>query len=443
MLPISLLSLIALPFVAAAPTCRIRPTTSSATVTPTPSPTSTGSSTLPGKATNGSNDDVVVTAWYAGYHAEYFPPENVSWTKYSSMTYGFATTTTSSPYVEVASSDQAILPRFVSAAHQNGVDALLTVGGWGGSLFYSTAVSSNSTTSDFIQGLLALVKQYDLDGLDFDWEYPAKQGIGCNAISDTDSANFLSFLQQLRAQPEAKNLTLSAAVSITPWVGSDGQPLTDVSQYAQVLDYIEIMNYDIWGNWSTAVGPNSPLNDTCAPTADQQGSAVSAVKAWTTAGFPANQIVLGVAAYGHSFDVSAANANESFPPFNAALQPAGDAWAQPATGSDVCGAPYTQPGGTYEFFGMIENGFLTANGTAAPGIDYRFDECSQTPYVYNSTSNVMISYDDARSFAAKGAYINQAGLRGFAMFEAAGDSNDILLDAISNAIGIEDNNDTC
>ena len=63
------------------------------------------------------------------------------------------------------------------------------------------------------------------------------------------------------------------------------------------------MNYDVWGSWSPTVGPNAPLDDSCADPANQQGSAVSAVKAWSTAGFPHNQIILGVAAYGHSFFV--------------------------------------------------------------------------------------------------------------------------------------------
>jgi chitinase len=33
-------------------------------------------------------------------------------------------------------------------------------------------------------------------------------------------------------------LFVSAAVSITPFVGSDGNPITDVSGFAEVLDYI-------------------------------------------------------------------------------------------------------------------------------------------------------------------------------------------------------------
>jgi chitinase len=47
----------------------------------------------------------------------------------------------------------------------------------------------------------------------------------------------------------------------------------------------------------------------------------------------------------------------------------------------------------------------------------------------------MISFDNAQSFTAKGQYIEETGLHGFAMWEAGGDYNDILLDAINKAIG--------
>ena len=57
------------------------------------------------------------------------------------------------------------------------------------------------------------------------------------------------------------------------------------------------------------------------------------------------------------------------------------------------------------------------------------------PYVYNETSEVMVSFDNAQSFAAKGNYIKEAGLRGFAMWEAGGDYHDILLDSIRSAAG--------
>jgi chitinase len=77
------------------------------------------------------------------------------------------------------------------------------------------------------------------------WEYPNKAGIGCNTISPNDSANFLSFLQELRSNPAATNLVISAATSITPFADANGQPMTDVSQFALYLDHIAVMNYDI------------------------------------------------------------------------------------------------------------------------------------------------------------------------------------------------------
>lgn len=50
----------------------------------------------------------------------------------------------------------------------------------------------------------------------------------------------------------------------------------------------------------------------------------------------------------------------------------------------------------------------------------------------------MVSFDDARSFTAKGKYIKKTGLRGFAMWEAGGDYDDILLDSIRSAAGFDE-----
>ncbi|KAI0646605.1 glycoside hydrolase [Trametes meyenii] len=406
-----------------------------------------GASASSGSSSSGNSsidDDVVAYTWYAGWHGTDFPPEKLSWNKYTAVTYAFAVTTPDVNTVSLEASDEELLPRFVELAHNNSVKAILTVGGWTGSQYFSSAVATEANRTAFVKTVLALVSKYNLDGLDFDWEYPNKQGMGCNVIADDDTQNFLSFLQALRADPAGKNLTLSAAAGITPFNGPDGTPSSDVSAFAAVLDYLAIMNYDVWGTWSTGVGPNAPLNDTCTDAADQQGSAVSAVKAWTGAGFPANQLVLGVASYGHSFKVDKSVALSgstlaAYPAFEK-TQPLGDSWDEDApAGVDQCGNPTAGgPSGIFDYWGLVQGGFLTANGTAADGIDFRFDACSQTPYVYNPSTEVMVSYDDAQSFAAKGRFINDAGLRGFAMWEAAGDYNDTLLDAISEAIGIVD-----
>lgn len=391
----------------------------------------------------------VAGTWFAGWHggAYDFPPEDVSWEKYTNVAYAFAETQPDPANLTVYPADDPILRRVVQLGHEVGTNIVITVGGWTGSRYFSTAVGSAANRTKFINAITDIVTKYDLDGVDFDWEYPANQGIGCNVVSVNDTANFLELLKEIRASPKlAKTATLSAATAITPFIGPDGNPLEDVSEFAKYLDYIEVMNYDIWGSWSATAGPNAPLNDTCVANnaTEKGGSAVSAIAAWTGAGFPADQIVLGVGAYGHSFSVAKkdafVNGNEkkglvsSYPPFNSSYQPFGDVWDdQP--GIDECGNQQTS-GGLFDYWGLITTGFLLENGTAAPGISYLYDNCTQTPSVYNSTSGVWVEYDDARSFAAKGAYINSTNLRGFAMWEAGGDFDDVLLDAIRNGTGL-------
>jgi len=131
---------------------------------------------------------------------------------------------------------------------------------------------------------------------------------------------------------------------------------------------IEIMLYNLWGPWSSAVGPNAPLSDSCSP--HKGGSVMDSVQAWTDAKFPVGQLVLSVPSYGYSYFVTPNNAIKDgqiayYPPFDAAKQPHGDVWD-------------TTDSGIWDFWGLVEGGFLTKEGTAAPGIHYFFNTCSQT-----------------------------------------------------------------
>ncbi|KAJ7229402.1 glycoside hydrolase family 18 protein [Mycena haematopus] len=388
----------------------------------------------------------IATAWYAGWHAPgqaepALALSQVSWEKYTHLTYAFAETTADVRVVSLDGSDPELLPSFVAAAHAHGVKAKVSVGGWTGSLFWSSNVATAQNRTLFVKTLVDFATKYNLDGLDFDWEYPGSQGIGCNTIKSSDTANFLAFIQELRADPVGSKLILSAATAISPFADSDGNPSTDVSGFSKVLDYIAVMNYDMNGPWSAAVGPNAPLRDSCAPPAFQAGAADSAVSAWQSAGMPLDQIVLGVPSYGHSFRVAKSDAFKNgsqtqlalYAPFDASNPPAGDSWDdQP--GVDECGN-FESQGGVINFWGLIQQGYLTTTGAQKTGVPYLFDECTQTPYVYNETTAVMISFDNAQSFAMKGDYIKSKGLGGFAIWEAGGDFDDILLDSIREAAG--------
>ncbi|KAG5654588.1 hypothetical protein H0H81_011563 [Sphagnurus paluster] len=382
----------------------------------------------------------VAAAWYAGWHSDGFPLEQVSWAKYTHLTYAFAETTNSST-LDLSNSNPSVLPQFVAEAHKHGVKALVSIGGWTGSRYWSSSVSSDSNRIAFVKTVIDFVKKFKLDGLDFDWEYPNSPGIGCNTMSPSDTSNFLSFLQLLRADPIGKTLILSAATATVPFNDASGNPSTSVVGFSKFLDFVAIMNYDIWGPWSPTVGPNAPLDDACAAPSNRQGSATSAVKKWVEAGIPASKLVLGVPAYGHSFKVPKADALKSgsatelasYPEFDASSHPAGDSWDD-APGVDVCGV-FEPQGGVITFWGLIQKGYLNDKGTVKPGILSAYDTCSQTPYVYNLKLEVMVSYDNAESFAAKGNFIETHSLKGFAMWEAGGDYKDILLNSIRKSAG--------
>ena len=81
--------------------------------------------------------------------------------------------------------DEQLLPQFVQLAHQNvchcvlhtfmfsrhvfqNVAAMITIGGWTGSQYFSTAVNSATNRTAFVQTVLQLVQKYDLDGVDFE-----------------------------------------------------------------------------------------------------------------------------------------------------------------------------------------------------------------------------------------------------------------------------------
>ena len=71
-------------------------------------------------------------------------------------------------------------------------------------------------------------------------EYPNESGAG-NPHSSSDAANLLSFFKSLRSALGSSKI-ISAAVTPLPWLGSNGDPLTDVSAYASVMTYANIMS---------------------------------------------------------------------------------------------------------------------------------------------------------------------------------------------------------
>lgn len=166
---------------------------------------------------------------------------------------------------------------------------MLSVGGWAeGGQKYSEMASSQTSRAAFIQGVLETMDQYVyFDGFDLDWEYPGatdRQG------KYSDRENFLKLIQELKrafddyaALNETSNsansgqmlrraswpssgsslrtrmnnlnfnslkngrqLELSMAVPVAKFRLQEGY---EVYELCQLMDFINLMTYDLRGNW--------------------------------------------------------------------------------------------------------------------------------------------------------------------------------------------------
>ncbi|EXF85132.1 hypothetical protein COL5a_002425 [Colletotrichum fioriniae] len=400
-----------------------------------------GASAAPYSARNVNTSGVVASTYFAGYHANRgFPVSDMPWDKYTDAKYAFAETAADGS-LNLTKSAPDQLPAFVAAAKEHNVKALVSIGGWTGSRYFSTAFGSAENRTAFVKTCLDFVEKYNLDGLDFDWEYPNRQGLGCNTIAKDDTANFASFLTELR-QKQTKQLYLTAATSLNPWNNALDVASTNgtLSSFASSLDYLMVMGYDIYGAWAATGGPNAPLAMAC-DTRNNQGGIKEGVEKWIGAGIPANKLVLAVGAYGHGFSVNSTSAFSSpgvlnaYPVQNSTHRFQGSSWDDDPS-IDECGAA-SPPSGTYTFWSMIKEGkFLDETGKPRDSIATGYDNCSQTPFLYNETAQVWVSYDNVQSLTAKGNYVTSNKLAGFAMWEAGGDYNNILINAIRSAVGL-------
>ncbi|QNN40636.1 glycosyl hydrolase family 18 protein [Pedobacter roseus] len=161
------------------------------------------------------------------------------------------------------------LQSLVSSGHAAGVKVLIAVGGWNNgndSAFESLAANSTYRTN-FTNNMISFVNQYNLDGVDIDWEYP-DNGSSAN--------NYTLLMQQLSTAMHNNGKLLTAAV-----VSENGGSIQNAVFTA--VDFLNLMAYDGDGaNHST------------------YNYAVNSINYWQGRGLSAAKTTLGVPFYGRS-----------------------------------------------------------------------------------------------------------------------------------------------
>ncbi|KAJ9102944.1 hypothetical protein QFC19_004500 [Naganishia cerealis] len=339
------------------------------TIDSTTSKAATPSATLGSSLTTTPLNDRLVAAYYPDWSVWTFPPSNLDFNRLDVVDFAFAIVNAQYGLEFTQYNSEDTLNWLVSVAHAAGKKVRLSVGGWTGSVYFSPAVATEANRQTLAQAMLSMYNKFNLDGIDIDWEYPGVMGADTNIVSSDDSANYLTFLKLLR-KTLPPTAILSAATQVWPFAGSNGAPLADVSEFAKLLDWVMIMNYDIWSSSSTP-GPNAPLSNGCGNSAQPLANAYAAVSSWTTAKMPAKQIMLGLPAYGY-IQVSTADSLRARK--RRGLEKKGGATLYNADG----GTSY----GQIKFSDIVAQGGLTKDAdehwVGANGFTRHWDTCSST-----------------------------------------------------------------
>src|SRR5215469_11555219 len=178
---------------------------------------------------------------------------------------------------------------------------LVSVGGW----LWSTNFSDMALTADsravFIQSVMEFLAQYNLDGLDIDWEYPGLPGAG-HPFRAEDRENFTLLLKELRARFTAETAKTHKPLFLTFAAGANDDFLahTDMAKAQRYLDTVNLMAYDYYEQGTDPItGHHAPLFTN--PADPKQISAAKSVAAFEKAGVPAGKIILGVPFYGRAW----------------------------------------------------------------------------------------------------------------------------------------------
>ncbi|MGO4886266.1 glycosyl hydrolase family 18 protein [Anaerobacillus sp. MEB173] len=278
------------------------------------------------------------------------------------------------------------------------IKTIISIGGWSWSEKFSDVALTEESRTTFANSVRDFMLKYGFDGVDLDWEYPVGGGKLGNINRPEDKENFTLLLKKIRETLAAQTAKDGNEYLLTIATGASKSHANnmELNKLHQYVDYLQLMTYDIHGEWDSFTGMNAPLYRDPNSGLIWEWSAHDAVQTYLENGVPANKLVMGLPFYGRVF-YQTTNANH----------------------------------GLYQSFasgGSMTYGQIAVNYVNKNGYTRYWQNDSKVPWLYNGTT--FISYDDVESIGYKTDYIRSNELGGAMMWELSQDPNKELLTKI-------------
>ncbi|KAE8553815.1 hypothetical protein EYB25_002353 [Talaromyces marneffei] len=271
---------------------------------------------------------------------------------------------------------------------------------------FTALKSKNSDLKTFITHLLAFMRHYGFDGVDFDWEYPGATDRQPNELNSAeDGANYILLMQDIQAafdlQPESLVLSFTAPTSYwyLRWF--------DIGKMAEAADYINFMTYDLHGVWDS----NNPIGNQVLAHTNLTEIKEALELLWRN-NVPPAKVNIGLAFYSRTFQLSDKTCTTPGCPFK---------------GGAIAGA-CTQNSGTLSYSEITDV-------LASQNITPVYDEKAGIKY-FTWNQDQWASYDDEETFQQKIEFANEQGLGGLLIWSV--DQDDRNLDALRGVLYPDD-----